>query len=288
MPDVERYDPRGAVLEQAVGEARRSTRRRRGSPARPGRLPSSSSACASFSPPRETNRGGRSTLELDRFVELGARLVVPTNEPCHDERLSLAPRLGEAALDEQAVQALLHSTRVDACRDMTVWWSSMANESCCGRCRSPTSSLSLGSATSPGSRAGGRGSTRPFSSRWQAASPSRQPSRSPSTAGSSGWPNSPRSSTRSIDTPGSTSDSATEWQDRGLGTDAVRTLARYLVHELGHHRLVIDPAADNRRAVRCYEKAGFRPVGVMRRYERGSDGTFHDGLLMDLLASELT
>jgi aminoglycoside 6'-N-acetyltransferase len=26
---------------------------------------------------------------------------------------------------------------------------------------------------------------------------------------------------------------------------------------------------------------------VMRLYERGSDGTFHDGLLMDLLAGEL-
>ncbi|MFJ5709439.1 GNAT family N-acetyltransferase [Streptomyces sp. NPDC093105] len=74
---------------------------------------------------------------------------------------------------------------------------------------------------------------------------------------------------------------------RGLGTDAVRTLARHLVDELGFHRLVIDPAADNAAAIRCYEKAGFRPVGVMRQYERGADGTWHDGLLMDLLASEL-
>lgn len=32
---------------------------------------------------------------------------------------------------------------------------------------------------------------------------------------------------------------------------------------------------------------GFRPVGVMRRYERGADGDWHDGLLMDLLADEL-
>jgi len=32
---------------------------------------------------------------------------------------------------------------------------------------------------------------------------------------------------------------------RGLGRDAVGTLARHLVHERGHHRLVIDPAADN-------------------------------------------
>ncbi|WSL80911.1 GNAT family N-acetyltransferase [Kitasatospora sp. NBC_01266] len=75
---------------------------------------------------------------------------------------------------------------------------------------------------------------------------------------------------------------------RGLGADAVRTLARHLVGALGHHRLVIDPAADNAAAIRCYAKVGFRPVGVMRRYERGADGSWHDGLLMDLLAEELT
>jgi aminoglycoside 6'-N-acetyltransferase len=74
---------------------------------------------------------------------------------------------------------------------------------------------------------------------------------------------------------------------RGLCTDAVRTLARHLIDDLGHHRLVIDPAADNAAAIRCYGKVGFRPVGVMRDYERGSDGSWHDGLLMDLLAGEL-
>jgi aminoglycoside 6'-N-acetyltransferase len=80
---------------------------------------------------------------------------------------------------------------------------------------------------------------------------------------------------------------ASRWQRQGLGTDAVRALARYLVDELRHHRLVIDPAADNTAAIRCYAKVGFRPVGVMREYERGVDGTFHDGLLMEALAREL-
>lgn len=75
---------------------------------------------------------------------------------------------------------------------------------------------------------------------------------------------------------------------RGVGADAVRTLARHLITEHGHHRLVIDPAADNTAAIRCYGKVGFRPVGVMRGYERGADGSWHDGLLMDLLADELT
>lgn len=78
-----------------------------------------------------------------------------------------------------------------------------------------------------------------------------------------------------------------DFQGRGLGTDAVRTLARHLVDDRGHHRLTIDPAADNRAAIRAYEKVGFRPVGVMRRYERAADGEWRDGLLMDLLAEEL-
>ncbi|MFE2584328.1 GNAT family N-acetyltransferase [Streptomyces sp. NPDC059378] len=75
---------------------------------------------------------------------------------------------------------------------------------------------------------------------------------------------------------------------RGLGTDAVRTLVRHLIEDHAHHRLVIDPAADNAAAIACYRKVGFRPIGVMRAYERGSDGSWHDGLLMDLLATDLT
>lgn len=79
-----------------------------------------------------------------------------------------------------------------------------------------------------------------------------------------------------------------EFQGRGLGVDAIRTLARHLVHDRGHHRLTIDPAADNAAAIRAYEKAGFRPVGIMRRYERAPDeDRWYDGLLMDLLADEL-
>jgi aminoglycoside 6'-N-acetyltransferase len=73
---------------------------------------------------------------------------------------------------------------------------------------------------------------------------------------------------------------------RGVGTDAIRTLAVHLVDDEGFHRLVIDPAADNTAAIRCYAKVGFRPVGIMRQYERDEHG-WHDGLLMDLLAAEL-
>jgi aminoglycoside 6'-N-acetyltransferase len=79
-----------------------------------------------------------------------------------------------------------------------------------------------------------------------------------------------------------------EHQGHGVGTDAIRAMVRHLIEDRGHHRLTIDPAAENTAAIRAYEKVGFKPVGVMRRYERDFDGDGrHDGLLMDLLADEL-
>lgn len=75
---------------------------------------------------------------------------------------------------------------------------------------------------------------------------------------------------------------------QGLGADTVRTLARWLFEERGHHRVTIDPAAANEQAIRAYERVGFKRVGVLRRYERGPDGAWHDGLLLDLLPEDLT
>jgi aminoglycoside 6'-N-acetyltransferase len=77
------------------------------------------------------------------------------------------------------------------------------------------------------------------------------------------------------------------WLGRGLGTEAVKLIATWLIDARGHHRLTIDPAADNSAAIHAYEKVGFRRIGVARSYELGSDGTWHDNLLMDLLAEEL-
>lgn len=72
---------------------------------------------------------------------------------------------------------------------------------------------------------------------------------------------------------------------KGLGREALRlAIAHYLGR--GHHRFAIDPAAHNERAIRTYTAVGFTPVGIMRDYELGADGTWHDGLLMDLLADE--
>ncbi len=78
---------------------------------------------------------------------------------------------------------------------------------------------------------------------------------------------------------------APEVHRRGIATDAIRRLVRHLFDDLGHHRITIDPAADNEAAIRCYQGVGFRPVGVLREYERQADGSWGDGLLMELLRS---
>jgi aminoglycoside 6'-N-acetyltransferase len=75
-------------------------------------------------------------------------------------------------------------------------------------------------------------------------------------------------------------------QNRGVGRTAIRHVVDHFA-ALGVHRFTIDPAADNAQAIAAYEAAGFRLVGVLREYERGADGTWHDAVLMDLLVAEL-
>lgn len=73
---------------------------------------------------------------------------------------------------------------------------------------------------------------------------------------------------------------------RGVGSDAMRTLIAWLIDARGHHRLTVDPATANTRAIHVYRRLGFRPVGVLRRYERVEGDDYRDALLLDLLAEE--
>jgi len=72
-------------------------------------------------------------------------------------------------------------------------------------------------------------------------------------------------------------------RDGGYGREALRTAIEWFARERGHHRFTIDPAVANERAIRAYEAVGFERVGVLHRYERGPDGRWRDGLLMELV-----
>ena len=70
---------------------------------------------------------------------------------------------------------------------------------------------------------------------------------------------------------------------QGLASDAIATVRAELVRR-GHHRITIDPCVDNAAAIGCYERAGFRRVGVLREAWRDQEGTWRDGLLMEWIA----
>ena len=73
-----------------------------------------------------------------------------------------------------------------------------------------------------------------------------------------------------------------EARDRGLGTEALRTLLQYLFETKRVNRVTICPEPSNRRAVRAYEKAGFHVDGVLRRHMK-IDGRWVDISFMTLL-----
>jgi RimJ/RimL family protein N-acetyltransferase len=72
----------------------------------------------------------------------------------------------------------------------------------------------------------------------------------------------------------------------GYGTDAVRTLARWAFDELNLNRVWLKVFDSNPRAVRCYEKVGFRTEGRLRQHEFRA-GRYRDVLVMGLLRGEL-
>jgi aminoglycoside 6'-N-acetyltransferase len=74
---------------------------------------------------------------------------------------------------------------------------------------------------------------------------------------------------------------------QGIGTDALRQALRMLFEGRGHHRATLGTSPENTHAISVYERIGFRRVGLLRRASRGSDGEWHDELLMDLLAEEM-
>ena len=68
---------------------------------------------------------------------------------------------------------------------------------------------------------------------------------------------------------------------KGIGTRALSMLVDYLFDELDVLKVVIDPQVSNHRAVRCYEKCGFKRVKVLQNHKL-HEGEFRDCWLMTI------
>lgn len=77
-----------------------------------------------------------------------------------------------------------------------------------------------------------------------------------------------------------------DWS-QGYGTDALNVLLRYAFTELNLHRVSLGVFADNARAIRSYEKAGFVIEG---RYRQPvcRDGRWRDVVGMGILKTDWT
>lgn len=76
----------------------------------------------------------------------------------------------------------------------------------------------------------------------------------------------------------------TMWS-RGMGTEAIRLGLRYAFGALGLNKVSLDVLEYNQRAIRTYEKCGFRREGVHRE-DIYKDGRFFNVLRMGILARE--
>ena len=72
---------------------------------------------------------------------------------------------------------------------------------------------------------------------------------------------------------------------KGFGTDAQRVLLTFAFNAVGLNRVWLTAYASNPRAIRSYEKLGFRHEGLMRQSWRGANG-LEDSVLMAILRDE--
>ena len=73
-----------------------------------------------------------------------------------------------------------------------------------------------------------------------------------------------------------------DFQNIGLGTIMMKR-AIELANERGFHRLGLTVVADNHRAIKVYEKVGFKKEGIARETFYGDDHRYHDEVEMGLL-----
>jgi RimJ/RimL family protein N-acetyltransferase len=74
---------------------------------------------------------------------------------------------------------------------------------------------------------------------------------------------------------------------KGIGTEAAKLMLEYGFNILELHRIDLEVFTFNPRAIRVYEKLGFKREGV-RREVLQLDGTYHDAIIMGLLKREFS
>lgn len=78
-----------------------------------------------------------------------------------------------------------------------------------------------------------------------------------------------------------------EYQGKGYGTDAMKTMLRFLFSEMNLHRVYLYVHEYNDRAIRFYKKMGFKNEGVLRD-ATFTEGRFYNVILMSILREDFS
>lgn len=76
-----------------------------------------------------------------------------------------------------------------------------------------------------------------------------------------------------------------KYRDKGYGTEAIRMILEYGFKYMNLHNIKLDLMGFNTRALKCYEKCGFKEIG-RRREAEFLNGKYYDQISMDILSSE--
>ena len=76
-----------------------------------------------------------------------------------------------------------------------------------------------------------------------------------------------------------------DYRDKGYGTEAIKLILEYGFKYMNLNNIKLDLMAFNTRALRCYEKCGFKEYG-RRRKCKFVNGKYYDSISMDILAEE--
>lgn len=73
--------------------------------------------------------------------------------------------------------------------------------------------------------------------------------------------------------------------NKGYGTDAMKVLIQLIFEQLNINKIKLHVYEFNERAIKCYEKCGFKIEGTLRQ-EIFRDGKYHDEFIMSILKEE--
>ena len=75
------------------------------------------------------------------------------------------------------------------------------------------------------------------------------------------------------------------YRSKGYGTEAINLILEYGFKYMNLHSIKLDLLEVNERALKCYEKCGFKEAG-RRRQCKFVNGKYYDALMMDILKEE--